>query len=149
MTTFAKAFYARLHLQKLFTRGSIPNLLGKWSHGQEKIGKWGMCTYFTDLNKCCLKDDFPLSRIDKMVDSAIDCETMTLLSCFSCYHQIWLRKKEEEKQALLHHSAPTIISECRDLCKYVWSPIKTQPREMCLQRTKRQSTRVPNIRKRD
>jgi hypothetical protein len=24
---------------------------------------------FTDLNKCCPKDDFPLERIDKIVDS--------------------------------------------------------------------------------
>jgi hypothetical protein len=52
---------------------------------------------FTDLNKCCLKDDFPLSRIDKAVDSAAGCETMALLDCLSGYHQIWLRKEDEEK----------------------------------------------------
>jgi hypothetical protein len=64
---------------------------------KKKNGKWRMCTDFTDLNKCYLKDDFPLSRIDKVVDSATRCETMTLLDCFSGYHQIWLRKEDEDK----------------------------------------------------
>jgi hypothetical protein len=47
-----------------------------------------MCTDFTDINKCCPKDDFPQSRIDKVVDSAAGCETIALLNCFSGYHQI-------------------------------------------------------------
>jgi hypothetical protein len=32
-----------------------------------------------------------------VVDSAAGCETMALLDCFSGYHQIWLRKEDEEK----------------------------------------------------
>jgi hypothetical protein len=56
-----------------------------------------MCTYFTDLNKCCPKDDFPLARIDQIVDSVAGCDIMALLDCFSGYHQIWLRREDEEK----------------------------------------------------
>jgi hypothetical protein len=41
-----------------------------------------MCTDFMDLNKCCPKDDFPLARIDKIVDSAAGCEMMALLDYF-------------------------------------------------------------------
>jgi hypothetical protein len=55
-----------------------------------------MCTYFTDLNKCCPKDDFPLARIDQIVDSTTGCEIMALLDCFSGYHQIWLRREDEK-----------------------------------------------------
>jgi hypothetical protein len=68
---------------------------------KKKNGKWRMCTDFTDLNKCCPKDDFPLFRIDKVVKSAIGCETMTLLDCFSGYHQIWLYKEDEEKMSVI------------------------------------------------
>jgi hypothetical protein len=49
---------------------------------KKKNGKWRMCTNFTDLNKCYPKDNFRLSRIDKIVDSATSCETMALLDCF-------------------------------------------------------------------
>jgi hypothetical protein len=68
---------------------------------KKKNGKWRMCTDFTDLNKCCLKDDFPLSRIEKVVDSVVECETMALLDCLLGYHQIWLRKEDEEKTSFI------------------------------------------------
>jgi hypothetical protein len=69
----------------------------------KKKGKWRMCTNFIDLNKCCPKDDFPLSGIDKVVDSAAGFEIMALLDCFSRYHQIWLRKEDEEKTSFITH----------------------------------------------
>jgi hypothetical protein len=62
---------------------------------QKKSGKWCMCIDFTSLNKACPKDNFPLPRIDKIVDSAAGCEVMSLLDCFSGYHQIYM--KEEDK----------------------------------------------------
>ena len=34
-------------------------------------GKWRMCVDFTDLNKACPKDNYPLPRIDILVDSTV------------------------------------------------------------------------------
>ena len=34
-------------------------------------GKWRMCVDFTDLNKTCLKDDYLLRKLDKLVDSTV------------------------------------------------------------------------------
>jgi hypothetical protein len=76
-----------------------------------------MCTDFTDLNKCCPKDDFPLSRIDKVVNSTTGCETMALLDYFSGYHQIWLHKEDEEKHVLLLLLAHIVISGCPKVSK--------------------------------
>jgi hypothetical protein len=45
-----------------------------------------MCIDFTDMNKCCPKDDFPLVRIDHFVDFVAGCDIMALLDCFSGYH---------------------------------------------------------------
>jgi hypothetical protein len=62
---------------------------------QKKNCKSRMCIDFTSLNKACPKDNFPLPQIDKIVDSAAGCEVVSLLDCFSSYHQIYM--KEEDK----------------------------------------------------
>jgi cbb3-type cytochrome oxidase subunit 3 len=43
-----------------------------------------------------------ISRINKVVDSAVGCETMALLDCFSGYHQIWLHRKMKKNK--LHNA---------------------------------------------
>jgi hypothetical protein len=41
--------------------------------------KWRMCIDFTDLNKACPKDEFPLPRIDSLVDATATLELISLL----------------------------------------------------------------------
>ena len=35
---------------------------------KKKTGKWRVCVAFTDLNKTCPKDPFPMPQIDQLVD---------------------------------------------------------------------------------
>ena len=63
----------------------------------KKNGKRRICIDFTDLNKACKKDPFPLPRIDTSVDKAIGCKRFSLLDCFSGYHLILFNKEDEEK----------------------------------------------------
>jgi hypothetical protein len=64
---------------------------------KKKNGNWRMCVDFTDLNKACKKDDFPLERVDKIVHDAVNSEMLSLLDMFSGYHQIRVRREDEEK----------------------------------------------------
>jgi hypothetical protein len=64
-------------------------------------GKWRMCIDFIDLNKACPKDEFPLPRIDSLVDAAASSELMSLLDYYSGYHQIWMKKKDEPKTSFI------------------------------------------------
>jgi hypothetical protein len=86
---------------RIYQRITYPQWLASIVMVHEKNGKWQMCTDFTDLKKCCPKDDFPLTRIDQIVDSTAGCDIMALLDYFLGYHQIWLRKEEEEKTSFI------------------------------------------------
>jgi hypothetical protein len=84
-------------VQRLLGTGFIrevayPKWLANIVMARKRKGKWRMCIDFTGLNKCCPKGDFPVARIDKIVDSAIGGVMMALLDCFLGYHQIRLHK---------------------------------------------------------
>ena len=64
-------------------------------------GKWKMCVDFTDLNNACTKDSFPLPRIDQLVDSTAGHELLTFMDAFSGYHQILMKKEDQEKTAFV------------------------------------------------
>jgi hypothetical protein len=54
----------------------------------KKYGKWSMCVDYTSLNKACLKDLFPLPRIDQVVNLTAGCDLKSFLDAYSGYHQI-------------------------------------------------------------
>jgi hypothetical protein len=60
-----------------------------------------MCIDFTLLNKACPNDGYPLPRINVLVDAATGCEGMSLLDCFTRYHQIWMKREDEEKTSFI------------------------------------------------
>jgi hypothetical protein len=64
-------------------------------------GKWIMCIDFTDLNKACPKDEFPLPRIDSLVNAAATSELISLSDCYSGYHQIRMKKEDEHKTSFI------------------------------------------------
>ncbi|XP_071909712.1 uncharacterized protein [Coffea arabica] len=47
---------------------------------------WRMCMDFTDLNKACPNDCFPLSKIDRLVDSTVGFDVLCFLDTFKGYH---------------------------------------------------------------
>jgi hypothetical protein len=61
----------------------------------KKNGKWRMCVDYTNLNKACQKDPFPLPRIDQVVDLTTGCELLCFLDTYSSYHQIPLTEVDQ------------------------------------------------------
>ena len=53
---------------------------------KKKNGKWRVCVDFTDLNKACPKDPFPMPRIDQLVDATAGHPQMSFLDTFQGYH---------------------------------------------------------------
>ena len=66
---------------------------------KKSMGSWRMCVDFTDLNKTCPKNCYPLPRVDVLVDSTMGYEILCSLDAFKGYHQIGMSKEDQEKQA--------------------------------------------------
>ena len=49
-------------------------------------GKWRMYVDFTDLNKACPKDNYPLSRVNILVDSMAQYQLLSFMDAFSGYN---------------------------------------------------------------
>jgi len=64
-------------------------------------GKWRMCTDYTDLNKACPKDSYPLPNIDKLVDNAAGYKYLSFMDAYSGYNQIPMYPDDEEKIAFI------------------------------------------------
>jgi hypothetical protein len=101
-----KAEGAQNEVKRLLSAGVIremkyPEWLANTVMVKKANGKWRMCIDFTYLNKACPKDEFPLPRIDSLVDAAASTEVMSLLDCYSGYHRIWMKKEDEPKTSFI------------------------------------------------
>ncbi|XP_020225377.1 uncharacterized protein LOC109807267 [Cajanus cajan] len=68
-------------------------------------GKWRMCTDYTDLNKACPKDAYPLLNVDRLVDGAAGHKFLTFLDAYSSYNQIRMYPRDEDKTTFVTESA--------------------------------------------
>jgi hypothetical protein len=101
-----KVIAEKMEVQRLLDMGFIcevyyPSWLINVVMVKEKNGKWRICMAFNDLNKCCPKDDLPLTRMDKVLYSVVGYEIMALLDSFSGYHRIWVREEDQEKTSFI------------------------------------------------
>ena len=56
---------------------------------------------FTNLNKACPKNPFPMPKIDQLVDATVGHSWMSFLDAFQGYHQIPLALDDKEKTAFV------------------------------------------------
>ena len=63
--------------------------------------KWRLCIDFTDVNRACPKDSFPLPRIDLIVDATTGHELLSFMDAFSGYNQISMDPNDQEKTSFV------------------------------------------------
>ena len=63
--------------------------------------KWRLCINFIDVNKACLKDSFPLPRIDLIVDVTAGHELLSFMDAFSGYNQISMDSEDQENTSFV------------------------------------------------
>lgn len=64
---------------------------------KKATGKWKMCMDYTNLNKVCPNDAYPLLSIDRLVDGACGFRVLSFLDAYSGYNQIKMYLPNQEK----------------------------------------------------
>ena len=93
-------------VSKLLQAGAIreveyPEWLANVVLVKKANGKWRLCIDFTDINKACPKDSFPLPRIDLIVDATAGHELLSFMDAFSGYNQISMNPNDQEKTSFV------------------------------------------------
>ncbi|KAG7583777.1 Reverse transcriptase domain [Arabidopsis suecica] len=93
-------------VDKLLSAGSItevkyPEWLANPVVVKKKNGKWRVCVDFTDLNKACPKDSYPLPHIDRLVEATAGNDLLSFMDAFSGYNQILMHKDDQEKTSFI------------------------------------------------
>ncbi|XP_034202236.1 uncharacterized protein LOC117617090 [Prunus dulcis] len=96
----------RTEVEKLQTIGFIreatyPVWLANSVMVRKSAGGWRMCQDYTDLNKACPKDSFPLPRIDQLVDATAGHELLSFMDAYSGYNQIFMHPPDSEHTAFI------------------------------------------------
>ena len=87
----------KLTLAKFIREVYYPDWLANVVMVKKANSKWRMCVDFTDLNKVCPKDSYPLPRIDQLVDSMADHRLLSFMDAFYRYNQIRMDEADQEK----------------------------------------------------
>uniref|UniRef100_A0A803Q709 Reverse transcriptase domain-containing protein n=1 Tax=Cannabis sativa TaxID=3483 RepID=A0A803Q709_CANSA len=64
-------------------------------------GKWRVCVDFTNLNKACPKDSFPLLHIDQTVDTTTGNKVLCFIDAYSGYNQIPMNPADEKHTSII------------------------------------------------
>jgi len=67
-------------------------------------GIWRMCVDYTDLNRDCPKDAYPLPKIDKLVDNSSSYKLLSFMDAYSSYNQIPMAEEDKQKTAFMTES---------------------------------------------
>lgn len=73
---------------KVIGVAQYPSLLENMMHVQKKEGKVLMCVDYSNFNKECPKDDFPLHKIHILLDYCAKHEIAFFVDFYARYHQI-------------------------------------------------------------
>ena len=101
-----------MEVGKLLQAGAIreveyPEWLANVVLIKKENGKWRLCIDFTDVNRACPKDSFPLPRIDLIVDATVGHELLSFMDAFLL--QLDQHGSRRPREDLIHHWARDLL----------------------------------------
>ncbi|XP_052171631.1 uncharacterized protein LOC127787608 [Diospyros lotus] len=71
--------------------------------------KWRVCIDFTNLNKACPNDSYPVPRIDRLVDDTYGYAVLSFLDALSGYHHINMYPLDAEKTTFITQKEDVLL----------------------------------------
>ena len=94
-------------IQNMLNMGVIEESVSPWGAPvvlvPRKDKRWRVCLDFRALNKCTLRDSYPLPRIDDSLDALGGASWFSTLDLASGYYQVELDEGDKEKTAFVTH----------------------------------------------
>ena len=87
--------------ENAITEVEYPEWLANVVLVKKENDKWQLCINFTDINRACSKDSFPLPRIGLIVDAMTGHELLSFMDAFSGYNQISMDPSDQEKTSFV------------------------------------------------
>ena len=91
----------KLTVAKFIREVYYPDWLANVVMVKKANSKWRMCVDFTDLNKACPKDSYPLPYIDQLVDSTAGHKLLSFMDAFFGYNQIRMDEADQERTSFV------------------------------------------------
>jgi hypothetical protein len=66
---------------------------------RKKSGEIRLCVDFRNLNRSSLKDNYPLPKMDHVLEKVVGANKMSMIDGFSGYNQISFHEDDKEKNA--------------------------------------------------
>jgi hypothetical protein len=81
----------------------VPLRFSKWVSNlvptRKKSGEIRLCIDFRNLNKVSVKDNYPLPKMDHILQKVVGSSRISLLDVFSGYKKVLVHHEEQEKAA--------------------------------------------------
>jgi hypothetical protein len=81
----------------------VPLRFSKWVSNlvptRKKSGEIRICIDFQNMNKFSLKDNYPLPKMDHILQRVVGSSRISLLDCFSGYNQVLVHLDDQDKTA--------------------------------------------------
>jgi hypothetical protein len=89
-------------IQKMYdAKIIVPLIFSKWVSNlvstRKKTSEIGLCIDFINLNKVSLKDNYPLPKMDHILQKVVESSRISLLDGFSGYNQVLVHPEDQEK----------------------------------------------------
>lgn len=62
-----------------------------------------MCIDYSNLNRVCPKDNYPLPNVDQLIDFTTGSELLSFMDAFCGYNQIKLAKEDQDDTVFIIH----------------------------------------------